>query len=93
MFLLFETPFGKSLEGKVVKLKRIPYQGQSLYQVEETINIYLKRGDIFYLDGLHKDHIEVFTKKGAIRSVLNLDGLDNEPNFLIGYKQGRRLNL
>ncbi|MDK2600344.1 filamentous hemagglutinin [Bacillus stercoris] len=41
-------------------------------------NPYLKKGDRFYLDNLHKDHLEVFDKRGNLRVVLNLDGTLNE---------------
>lgn len=55
------------------------YQGQSLYQVTEKINHpYIKRGDIFYLDAFHKDHIEVFYKSQQAKVVLNLDGTINQ---------------
>ena len=30
-----------------------------------------------YLDGLHKDHLEVIDKRGNVKYVLNLDGTLN----------------
>lgn len=38
---------------------------------------YLNKGDKFYLDNLHKDHLEVFDKRGNAKNVLNLDGTLN----------------
>jgi len=37
----------------------------------------LKKGDRFYLDAMHKNHIEVFNRNGKIKTVLNLDGTEN----------------
>ncbi|MBC2256446.1 hemagglutinin [Listeria ivanovii] len=73
----FETSFGRSIKNNVSKTKN-QYQGQSIFEVtQKTSNQYLKKGDKFYLDNLHKDHFEVFTKKGEFRAVLNLDGTLN----------------
>lgn len=38
----------------------------------------LKKGDQIYLDGAHKNHLEVFDSKGNFKTVLNLDGTFNE---------------
>ena len=37
----------------------------------------LRKGDYFYLDSLHWDHLEVFNKNGTFKYVLNLDGTIN----------------
>ena len=37
-----------------------------------------KKGDQLYLDGSHKDHIEVFDKRGKFKKVINLDGSVND---------------
>jgi filamentous hemagglutinin len=37
----------------------------------------MKKGYHFYLDALHKDHLEIFDKKGNFKLVLNLDGSIN----------------
>ncbi|MBO4125824.1 filamentous hemagglutinin [Streptococcus suis] len=29
------------------------------------------------MDGLHKDHLEVFDKRGKLKDILNLDGTSN----------------
>jgi hypothetical protein len=60
MHEFFELPFGKALIKKVKKLN-----GVQSYVIQENINEYgLKRGDKFYLDKLHKDHLEVFDSDG-----------------------------
>lgn len=55
------------------KTKR-QYDGQTIYEVVDKRIPGLKKGDQLYLDGLHKDHIEVFDKRGRFRKVINLDG-------------------
>ena len=51
----------------------------------------LKKGDFYYLDGLHKDHIEVFDKNGNFIQVLNLDGTQNLSKTTAG--RGRKINV
>ncbi len=70
----FEDGFGNEIERKVSKTSK-KYQGQTVYKVDKKVdNPHLKKGDQFYLDNLHKDHIEVFDKQGNFRAVLDLDG-------------------
>lgn len=52
------------------------YDGQTVYKVTKNAGP-LRKGDHYYLDGLHKDHIEVFDKNGRFLKVLNLDGTVN----------------
>lgn len=52
------------------------FQGQSIFRVEEKI-YNLKKGDYYYLDALHKDHLEVFDNTGRFKFSLNLDGTVN----------------
>ena len=74
----FKNDFGESIKNSVTKTKN-QFQGQNIYEVTKKINnTNLKKGDKFYLDNLHKDHIEVFDKRGNLRAVLNLDGTLNE---------------
>ena len=74
----FKSNFGEGIKNSVTKTKN-QFQGQNIYEVTKKIdNPYLKKGDKFYLDNLHKDHIEVFDKRGNVRAVLNLDGTLNE---------------
>ncbi|MBR8661825.1 hypothetical protein KDN35_19610 [Brevibacillus sp. NL20B1] len=52
-------------------------------------NPYLKKGDGFYLDSLHYDHIEVVDSRGKVKAVLNLDGTLNVSKTEQALKQGR----
>ena len=54
------------------------YQGQSVYQASNDVGQNIKKGDQFYLDGQHKNHLEVFDKRGNFKAVLNLDGSVNQ---------------
>ena len=73
----FKSKFGKKLKDCSNKTSKM-VDGQSVYTVTEKTNIPgLKKGDQFYLDGLHKDHLEVFNKQGKFKYVLNLDGSIN----------------
>ena len=73
----FETDFGEQLKKSVRKTKR-HYDGQAIYEVVDKSIPGLKKGDQIYLDGIHKDHIEVFDKRGRFRKVINLDGSTNK---------------
>ncbi|WP_422660507.1 hypothetical protein ACK8P5_08500 [Paenibacillus sp. EC2-1] len=73
----FKMKFGKSISNSLSKTK-VKYDGQSIYRVEKkTNNQYLKKGYGVYLDGLHKDHLEVIDKTGYVKYVLNLNGTLN----------------
>ena len=88
----FQTEFGKLIKGGVSKTKQ-QFQGQSIYEVTKKIdNKYLKKGDKFYLDNLHKDHLEVFDKRGNAKAVLNLDGTINVSKTEQALNEGRKLN-
>ncbi|MBN1468663.1 MAG: hypothetical protein JW924_08065, partial [Fusobacteriaceae bacterium] len=87
----FKTEFGNSLKTGVSKTKK-QIDGQSIYEVTtKTENKYLKKGDKFYLDGLHKDHIEVFDKQRKVKAVLNLDGTINISKTETALKEGRKI--
>ena len=73
----FKDGFGKSIKNKLSK-SSLKYDGQSIYKViSKTNNRYLKKGYGVYLDGLHKDHLEIIDKLGKVKYVLNLDGTLN----------------
>ena len=65
---LFETDFGQQLKKSVRKTKRY-YDGQAIYEVVDKSISGLKKGDQIYLDGMHKDHLEVFSRNGKIKMV------------------------
>ena len=74
---LEKTEFGRSIKHKVERTGKL-YQGKPIYRVVEKIqNANLKKGDQFYLDAQHLDHLEVFNKAGKAKEVLNLDGTLN----------------
>ncbi|WP_447766162.1 hemolysin BL-binding protein, partial [Enterobacter asburiae] len=74
---LKQPGFGSDVKNTAQKSSQ-QYQGQSVYKATGDIGDYIKKGDQFYLDGQHKNHIEVFDKRGNFRVVLNLDGTINE---------------
>ena len=77
----FETEFGQKLK-KVLQKTSKRYDGQSVYKVTEDVGDILKKGDQIYLDGLHKNHLEVFDRNGKLRTILNLDGTENITTLL-----------
>lgn len=87
----FETEFGSKIKNSLTKTKQ-QFQGQSIYEVtSKTDNMYLKKGDKLYLDNLHKDHLEVFNKRGNAKAVLNLGGTLNVSKTEQALKEARRL--
>ncbi|KAJ50914.1 hypothetical protein BD780_000916 [Clostridium tetanomorphum] len=87
----FKTEFGGTIKNGLNKTKQ-QFQGQSIYEVTNKIDSpYLKKGDQLYLDNLHKDHIEVFDKRGNAKAVLNLDGTLNVSKTESALKEGRKI--
>nr|WKF57913.1 hypothetical protein HUO10_002407 [Paraburkholderia busanensis] len=82
--------FGSDLGGAAQKTSyRI--DGQSVYKATDDVGNGVKTGDYFYLDGLHKDHLEVFDSRGNFRAVVNLDGTVNDSKTDSG--SGRKINV
>ncbi|MGN7983744.1 hemagglutinin repeat-containing protein [Burkholderia sp. 22313] len=67
------------------------YQGQNVYKATADVGSGISKGDLFYLDGLHKDHLEVFDSSGNFKNVVNLDGSVNAEKANAG--SGRKLNV
>ncbi|MGR1252350.1 two-partner secretion domain-containing protein [Aeromonas veronii] len=87
----FKQPgFGSQMKEHAHKTSQI-FQGQSIYQAKKPVGDYIAKGDKYYLDGLHKDHIEVFDSKGRVKAVLNTDGSYNDSKTKSAIKEGRRL--
>ena len=86
--------FGKRLQQCSVKTKLVDiYTDAQIYEIVDKIPEYgLKKGDMFYLDKCHNDHIEVFRNNRCI-NVLNLDGLVNESKALKALGEGRKLKV
>lgn len=68
---LRDFPFGQRLKKYASPYKQVKGSFKLKADIPGTD---LKKGDIFYLDKLEKDHIEVFTKRGKVRNVMDLDG-------------------
>ncbi|WP_350307682.1 DUF637 domain-containing protein, partial [Photorhabdus viridis] len=60
---LKQPGFGHQIKGNTQKTSKI-YDGQSVYSAKDDIDKYIKKGDQIYLDGDHKNHLEVFDKRG-----------------------------
>ena len=84
------SAFGALAKKNSVKTKE-RVQGQAVYRATDKLGKNIRTGDQFYLDGLHKDHIEVFDNTGKFRAVVNLDGTVNESKTRDGLKENRRL--
>jgi len=77
---IYGTPLGDVL-GPVSARTGKTYQGQQIFKITSKTNvggIKVKPGDYYYLDGMHKDHIELFAKDNSAKGVFNLDGSLNE---------------
>jgi hypothetical protein len=77
--LFQKNEFGKIIEKGSIKTKKVDVKTNSqIYELIEKLSEYnLKKGDLFYLDKFHGDHIEVFRNDKCI-GVFNLDGTINE---------------
>ena len=70
------TELGKKLVDQSQRTGKV-FQGAQVHKMIEKVKIgktILKKGYHYYLDNLHKDHIEVFDKRGIIKDVLNFAG-------------------
>lgn len=86
---LNQPGFGSELKNNARKTNQ-RYDGQPIYIATGSIKgTNIKQGDKFYLDGKHKNHIEVFTEHRKFKEVYNLDGTPNQEKTEAG--KGRRL--
>ncbi|WP_392551400.1 hypothetical protein RHO14_07860 [Orbus wheelerorum] len=85
---LGQSGFGADVKNNSTKTKQ-QYGGQSIHVATDDMASGINKGDKFYLDGLHKDHIDVFDSRGRFKFVLNLDGTKNDVKTDAG--RGRRL--
>lgn len=91
MYELFaRTGFGAALKQIAEPTKR-DFQGAKIFRaMSDLIEYGIKKGDQFYLDMFHKDHVEVFNKLGTMpRTVLRLDGSVDYANLAKVIKEGR----
>jgi|GEM_PF-6977598 len=57
------------------------YQGATIYKITKKVELdgmKFQKGDYYYLDNLHKDHIETFSKNDVSKGVFNLYGTYND---------------
>ena len=73
--LLKQPGFGSDIRNNTTKTKD-RYDGQAIYKADRNFGN-VKKGDLIYLDGQHKNHLEVFDKNGNFKAVFNLDGSIN----------------
>lgn len=74
MHEFFQTKFGKEIHQCLQKTSTM-YQGQSVYKVKWNMPQYnLRKGDLLYLDALHKNHLEIFNSTKQGKMVLSLRG-------------------
>lgn len=86
-----QSGFGSEIKELSKKTSK-QYQGQAVYKANKSVGDYIKKGDQFYLDAKHKDHIEVFDSTGTkVKAVLNLDGSFNDAKTKAARAEGRRL--
>lgn len=90
MGAFFDMPgFGSDLSGASQKTN-YRYQGQAVYKATSNTGS-ISKGDLFYLDGSHMNHLEVFDGNGNFKKVVNLDGSENSDKTDAG--QGRRIKV
>jgi hypothetical protein len=66
-------------------------KGETVFAANQDINQHIRKGDQFYLDKTHGNHLEVFDSNNKARAVLNLDGSLNEAKTAAAIKQGRTI--
>jgi hypothetical protein len=88
----FSKGFGKNIKANSIPTSNM-IQGQKVFKVKNKMinSKHLKKGDQFYLDASHKNHIEVFDSRGRAKNVLNLDGTINVEKTTKALKEGRRI--
>lgn len=87
----FRQPgFGEIAKSNSQKTSKV-FQGQPVHKATADINQYIHKGDQFYLDGYHKNHLEVFDRQNRFLNVLNLDGSFNPEKTERAAAEGRRL--
>ncbi|MDO5612248.1 MAG: hypothetical protein Q4G14_03280 [Paracoccus sp. (in: a-proteobacteria)] len=73
----FDTITGRVFKSASSRTAKV-YQGQRVYKADADIVLQdgskIRKGDQFYLDGLHKNHLEVFDARGNPRIKVDLAG-------------------
>ena len=88
-----DAPLGRMLRGSAERTGKT-YQSVPIYRMSRKMEIgevKLGKGDHFYLDKLHGDHIEVFNRKGKIKEVLDLGGNRLNAKYNRAKDEGRNI--
>jgi len=92
-----KTEFGRWLKNYCDATGQKNNNNEQVYRVKEKIDHpYLKKGDVFYFDSEHKDHLEIFRGHGSCyyqKYVFNLDGTVNEKLTEKVLSERRKLRL
>lgn len=83
----FGSQLGEASQ-KTTKIER----GSVVYKANSDVGEHIRKGDQFYLDKAHMNHIEVFDSAGRARAVINLDGSLNKAKTDVALSQGRRIS-
>lgn len=85
-----EHPFGQKIK-KSLERSQYTNQGKRAFRVIKNIENCdgLKKGDYVVVDAMHKDHLEVFDKRGRWVRVANFDGTKNGDKTRQGEKESR----
>lgn len=85
-----EHPFGQKIK-KSLERSQYTNQGKRAFKVIENIENCdgFKKGDYIVIDAMHKDHLEVFDKRGRWVRVTNFDGTKNDNKTWQGEKEFR----
>jgi filamentous hemagglutinin len=65
--------------------------GETVFVANTDVDQHIRKGDQFYLDKKHGNHIEVYDSNNKARAVLNLDGSLNAAKTAAALKQGRTI--
>ena len=57
----------------------------------QAVNEYIRKGDRFYIDKYHMNHIEMFDANNKARAALNLDGSLNQAKTTVALNQGQTI--
>lgn len=85
-----EHSFGKKIKQSLERSK-YTNQGKRAFKVIKNIESCdgFKKGDLIVIDAMHKDHLEVFDKRGKWVGVANFDGTKNNDKTKQGEKESR----
>jgi hypothetical protein len=85
-----EHPFGQKIK-KLLERSQYTNQGKRAFRVVQNIENCdgFRKGDYVVVDAMHRDHLEIFNKRGRWVSVANFDGTKNNEKTKQGEKEFR----